>query len=490
MRPTGALRRAVCAGVAVMALSGCVHVAKVPPLSFALPDAYTDQTPAQAPIDIARWWLAFDDKQLNGLIDLALARASDIRIARDRLDAARAERSRAVRQYDPQGGLTGSGTWQYQHQVSGDVYLPNLPINVPAVPLGSGSSMNLGFAVSWEVDVFGRRGATAIVAGAETDAARYELMAARAAVAANLADALFRARYQMVELGRAQDRLKADQAELAAMDQRIAAGMAPVVDRTGPVLQANITAARVAAARGNLAETKREVLLLIGEGTAPLDSLVVTPVLRDPPPVPATAPADLLARRPDVGEARADLVKALGQQALARLDLLPHFSIGPGASLAGQSRPGEAFTTSIWSLGLQATLPILDRGRLLAEKHASDARLTGAIDSFEKTVQTAFGETDSVLVQLQADCARSALFARSARAAGEQVAALREAVDAGMVDPGQLRVALRQQDGAQGDADLARLQALRRTIQAFKALGGGWDSGMAASAARPDKHDG
>jgi outer membrane protein TolC len=476
-----------------MALSGCVDVAKVPPLSFAMPATFTDRTPSEAPLDIARWWLAFDDRQLNGLIDLALVRASDIKIARDRLAAARAERARAVRQYDPQGGITGSGQWQNQHQVSGDVYLPNLPINVPAVPLGSGSSMNLGFAVSWEADVFGRRGATAVVAGAETDAARYELMAARAAVVANVADALFRARYQMVELGRAQDRLKADQSELAAMDDRIAAGMAPVVDRTGPVLQANLTAARVAAARGNLAETKREILLLIGEGTASLDSLVVTPVLRDPPAVPTSAPADLLARRPDVGEARADLVKALGQQTLARLDLFPHFSIGPGVSLAGQSRPGEAFTTSIWSLALQATMPVLDRGRLLAEKHASDARLTGAIDSFEKTVQTAFGETDSVLVQLQADTARLDLFARSARAAGEQVAALREAVDAGMVDPGQLRVALRQQDGAQGDADFARLQALRRTIQAFKALGGGWDpadTGMAAKAARPDKHDG
>src|SRR5262249_29697558 len=100
------MRSAIPAAVAAcLALGAC---AQARPADPAMPAAFEgakgapDRVPAGA-IDLDRWWLSFNDPQLNQLVDQALARNPDARSALARLSEARANRVEALTHYLPQG---------------------------------------------------------------------------------------------------------------------------------------------------------------------------------------------------------------------------------------------------------------------------------------------------------------------------------------------------------------------------------------------------
>ena len=80
--------------MACLALGACAHVRTADtalPAAFEGAKGQPDRAPAGA-IDHDRWWLAFNDAELTGLIDQALARNPDARSAAARLSEARANR--------------------------------------------------------------------------------------------------------------------------------------------------------------------------------------------------------------------------------------------------------------------------------------------------------------------------------------------------------------------------------------------------------------
>lgn len=464
--------------LAVLALAGCVRVGEPPKLSFDMPDQFeADKESPQgaADADLSRWWLAFNDDQLNRLIETALQSAPDVRIARARLAENQANASRILRSFDPQGGLAAGGSAQELNQESGDINLPNLPVDVPLVQTGRTYTYSASFGVTWELDLFGRKRAAAVLAGSRMQQAAFELELVRTALAASVADALFRARGLAAEMQEARLTESVESQSLAALDSKIKAGLATDGERVATLMRRNGARARMAGLRGELDSVRRELLVLIGRGTDPLASLDITPDLPLPPEVPQTAPGILLERRPDVHIAQQEMIGALGDQALAKLDLFPNFTLSPGYTFSGQDRQSQGFSTSLWSLGLQGLMPILDRGRLLAEVRASDARVNQAVSNYEKVVQSAYGEADGVLARLAADAEQFRIISESEIQAEQAWRMMEQGLERGLVDPETARNAYRQLRSAREDMILARLQWLRRTVQAFKALGGGWD---------------
>src|SRR4051812_12478402 len=100
MRPTFAVL------IAALALASCASVRKADvrlPAAFEAPQAAAG-APAGA-VALDRWWLAYGDPELTGLIDQALAANPDARSARARLDEARATRASALLQTLPTGEI-------------------------------------------------------------------------------------------------------------------------------------------------------------------------------------------------------------------------------------------------------------------------------------------------------------------------------------------------------------------------------------------------
>lgn len=477
MMRTGSIRLALTI-VAPAVLAGCVRVAAPPPLATPIPTHFERDSGSADATDAAalpEWWHVFHDPQLDALIAGALIDSPDLKTVQARVAEADATMSRALRRFDPQGGLAANAGAKTVRQLSGDINLPNLPVDVPVVQTGTTTVLNSAFNVSWELDVFGRRNATAVVAGSRVYSARLQAAASRASLAAAIADALFTARGLAIERERARTALDTERAAASLLERRIARGLAPTGDRFPVNARLRAATLQADALTTELDVARRQLLVLAGRGTAPLADLTIEPRLADAPAVPRTTPGDLLKRRPDVLAARSAVTGALGNRALAKLDLFPTFSLAPGIGIEKQIRPSNSFATGFWSLGVGLLMPILDRGRLMAELRANDARVAQSIGDYEKSVQTAYAEADSVLARLVSDHRQRDGIAANERDARAYYRTMQRGEAAGVLDPDAAIVARRQWQSADVDLVRARVQVLRRSVQAFKALGGGWD---------------
>jgi outer membrane protein TolC len=194
----------------------------------------------------------------------------------------------------------------------------------------------------------------------------------------------------------------------------------------------------------------------------------------------ASLPSQLLGRRPDVRQAEARLRSALGQRDVARMAFLPTFTLKPGAGWSKQSQPGYSSETVSWVLGGTVTQPVLAIPQLLARLRVQNARAEQAAANYEKTVQTAFGEAEAALVRLDADRRRVALLTDGEHRAARAYQAAQLGYGRGLTD---LQTALSAEQtwrAARTQLTSAQVQAVRRAVQAYKALGGGWSGAGAA----------
>ena len=146
----------------------------------------------------------------------------------------------------------------------------------------------------------------------------------------------------------------------------------------------------------------------------------------------------------------------------------------PGLGWQKSSQPGFTVTAQSVITGGSFVQPLLSIPRLLSELRAQDARTEQAVIAYEKAIQTAFADSEGTLVQLDSDRKRVVLFIDGEARAGRGYRATKLGYDRGLTD---LQTALSaEQSWRQIRAQLtgAQVQALRRTVQAYKALGGGW----------------
>jgi multidrug efflux system outer membrane protein len=461
------LGRALIATASLLLVSGCVSARKP---DVALPAAFEAPTPGPAgAIALDRWWTAFNDPELTGLIDQALAANTDVRTAAARLAEVRAARQSALLSLLPQGSAVGQGRKTHTEQISGTV------ANIPGFSTSGESEAYSGnFNVSWEVDLFGRIFATAKAARGDLAAARFAYEGSRAAIAAQVADAWFQARGLAIQLADARETARIQQELYDVASRRGAAGITATseADRiAGDLSQAR---AQIAGLEADLQAQRRTILILAGRVTEPTANVSAVPNVGTPPPVPAAIPAQLLERRPDVREARARVTSARGRLDYANLAILPTINFTPGLGWSKQSQPGFSSETQNWSIGGAISQPILNIPKLLADARAEGARTEQAVIAYEKAVQTAFGDTEAVLVRLDADHRRVALLTDGEARARRAYDASRTGYTRGLTDLQTTLSAEQSWRATRTQLTAAQVQQIRRTVQAYQALGGGW----------------
>ncbi len=456
--------------LACLALGACAHV-RAP--ETALPAAFegakgaADRAPAGA-IDLDRWWLAFKDPELNGLIDQALARNPDARTATARLSEARANRVESLTHYLPQGDVQGSQRRTDTKQLAGTVF------NIPGFSSGVSDASGVNLNASWEVDLFGRFFATSKAVNGDIAAARFNYEGARASLAANVADSYFQARGLAIQLADARDSQRIEQELYDSASKRAQVGIAPTSDAdrvAGDLAQAKAQAEALAA---QLQVERRTLLILAGRIVEPTANIAVEASVGDLPPVPEMLPSELLKRRPDVREASARVAAATGRSQLDVLSFLPTLDWTPGLTWQKSSQPGFSVTAQSFINGGAFTQPLFSIPKLLSELKAQDARSEQAVIAYEKAVQTAFADSEGALVNLDADRRRVVLLTDGEARAARGYKAAKLGYDRGLTD---LQTALSSEQSwraTRAQLTAAQVQAARRTIQVYKALGGGW----------------
>lgn len=469
--------------IAAAILSGCVNGSPRAP-EAALPPAFEAQA-GSAMQQIDRWWLLYGDAQLVALIEEALERGFSTREAFARLEEARAVRQSALNQYDVQGNIEASAQGQQTYIIDGaaGAALGGTGGGTGGQIGGGGAgfvlpgfnqSYALSLPVSWELDLFGRRAAARRSADAELQASGFAYFGARAALAADVASQLFQARGLAVQIADARESVRVSERSRDLTARSATAGLVARsdVDRVDTDL-ANAQA-QLAGLEAQLFVARRSLLALLGRAGAALDSVPIAAADLDaPPPPPAAIPADLLVRRPDVLEQRARIDAALGRLRGAELAQFPTITLSGSGGLNAQ-RGAFDITSGFWSIGSSLLVPVLNRGRLRAEVRAEDARTEQAVLAFERVVQQAFSETDQALAQLAADRRRVTVLVEGEARARASYDAATIRFQRGLSGLQTLLDAETAWRVARNGVTQARVDALSRSVQLFKALGGGW----------------
>jgi NodT family efflux transporter outer membrane factor (OMF) lipoprotein len=197
--------------------------------------------------------------------------------------------------------------------------------------------------------------------------------------------------------------------------------------------------------------------------------------LQLPQEVPLSLPSALVAQRPDVRQAEANLHDASAKIGIAIANRLPNIALTANAGSAAAA-VNQLFTsgTGFWGIGAATTAPIFEGGTLLHQERAAKAAYVQAAEQYRSTVLTAFQNVADTLAALEQDADGLKAAAAAADAAKVTLDLAQRQLQDGYA--GHLAVLSAEQAYQQARITLVQAQANRfaDTAALFQALGGGW----------------
>lgn len=424
-------------------------------------------------VDLAQWWRAFNDPQLNTLVERAIAQNLDVKLAESRIRQARANR-----------GVVASGLFPTAN-ADADFSRGRTPAGDKGI---TSNAYRAGLDATWELDVFGgvRRGIESSEAGIQfsVEDRRNTLVTLVAEVGLNYSD--LRSFQQQIVIAKRNLQTQKDTAALTR--KRFGAGLSGSLDVANADAQVATTGATIPALEASARQTIYSLSLLLGrEPGALLQELAADgPIPPTPPEIPAGLPSDLLRRRPDIRSAEANIHAATAQVGVATADLFPKFtltgSLGFEASkLADMGNLNNRF----WSFGPAMSWALFDAGRIASNIEVQKALTEQSVLTYQKIVLGALQETESALVAYSQERQTNELLK-------EAVAANRKAVELStkLYTQGQtdfLSVLDTQRSLFASEVALVRSTESLNTdlIAVYKALGGGWEEEGQPAASQP-----
>ncbi|MBE7941459.1 MULTISPECIES: efflux transporter outer membrane subunit [Ramlibacter] len=423
---------------------------------------YAGAAQGQPAADI-RWQDFFQDPTLRQLVATALANNRDLRVAVLNVEQARAQAD--IRRADLFPTVSAAVTGNRAPKT--------------ATP----SLYTAGFTVSaWEIDLWGRLRNLGDAAVAQYLATTEGRNAAQASLVASVASTWLLLLADEEQLALTRDTLRTREESLRLTRLRFENGAASELDaRQAESLAESARATLAQLSRQRATDLDALGLLLgqpvpenvaAGRGTAGVTL----------PDLPAGAPSDLLARRPDVRQAEQQLIAANANIGAARAAYFPRIALTASVGSASTALD-NLFKGGTWGWTAAPSLveTVFDAGRNRANVAAATAGRDIAIAQYEKAIQSAFREVADAL-------AGRATY-------GEQLAAQQKVVEAETV---RMRLSqLRYDNGVSSYLDLldaqrslfaaqqqliqVRLAQLQNQVQLYRALGGGWYEGDPAS---------
>lgn len=480
--------RALAGAIALAGLTGCAAVGpdyqRPPaPLDAAFVHAGSTAPTAQASADIAAFWRGFNDSALNQLIERALVSNGDLRVARARLQEARANLGEADALALPGAGFTGDA----QREVQPLTQQPNSSRSER-----TRNSFDASFIALWELDLFGRLRRGSEAAGALVQASEADLGAVQTSVAAEVARNYLelrglQQRLQLTEAALANQResLRITQARLDAgrgtqLDLARASTLVANTEAALPLLQSMIERSLLRLATLS-AQSPRLLLATLG-AAAPLPELPATDLSQ----LPLGTPAQWLLRRPDISAAERQLAAATARIGVAKAELFPRITLSGllGLNAATLSALGNSDALR-YSLGAGLSWTPLDSGQIRARIGASEARALASLANYEQTMAAALEETEGAFSSYSRSTQRATPLARAARSADEAAQLARLRFEAGVTDFSVVLDAEREALSGRDQSVQAQVATATALVAVYRALGGGWSASAAASRSAP-----
>ncbi|GAC1406335.1 MAG: efflux transporter outer membrane subunit [Novosphingobium sp.] len=470
-----------------LALTGCVvgpHYRApdaLPPEQVRLQEALNNGAVTPTPLP-PQWWRLFADPELDRLIERALARNTDLRVAAANLQRARALLSESGAARLP----TSDASAQYTRRRTAVGSVPGVAGGASPQAVTT-NYFSLGFDASYEVDLFGGVRRSIEAARADLGAAQAAVDAARVAVAAETARSYVQACGFALQADVARETAALQDRTLDLTQRRLSAGGGSLRD----VDQAAVLVEQARAQVPGFEAEQRAALYALAVMTGdPPNTITDTPAARchtiplARQPLPVGDGQALLARRPDVRQAERQLAADTARIGVATAALYPSVTLLGAVSL-GSIRLGDLGKSQSfgYSLGPLISWSFPFNGAARARVRENEAIAGRSLALFDAAVLNALKETEQALARAGAATERERRLARALAASADAARLTRLRFDYGSDNFLQLLDA--QRSDAAARAALAQAQADRAAAQisVFKALGGGWEM---AGDARPD----
>ena len=475
----------------VTALAGCAvgpnyHTPKTP-----MPEEYAAagssaaaggpanaRATAAAPVELAAWWQALKDPELDSLIARAISSNPDVLIALDRLQAARTYEAAIIGTVLPEaeasiGGGRGTGSDLTRGRAS------------PSLRAGDNSAglkqINVvgGFDALWELDVFGKY-------RREIEAARYDTEATRAtrngvlvSVIADTARAYVDLRGLQVRASVLAAAIDVLRESLRIVNIRYERGITNELDVTLATRELATLEAQAAPLAAQVQAAEYTIATLLG--VYPEDivkELAPKAMVPGVPGMVATGlPVDLLRRRPDIQQAERELAGATARIGIATAELFPSIALSGAIGFQRQQAPGLAtIGQHIYSYGAAAAWPLLDFGQLDAQVEIADLQTRALLVNYKKTIQGAVREVDTNMEGYAAEQQSLGKLETALVASQRAVTLANERYERGLTDFLNVVDAERQEYVIEAQYTGAQVAAAEEFIELYRSLGGGWEN--------------
>ena len=463
-----------------LAPAGCVPMLEgITPraVDASVPGGFRTETPTIESAAALPFERLFQDSNLIALVEQALANNQELNILQMEVAIANAEVMARTGEYQPKVGFgAGAGlerVGRYTTQGASDASDEITPGRLVPEDL---AKYRLGFAASWEVDIWGRLRDATKAAMLRTSAT----VEGRNYVVTRLVAEIARSYYELMALD---NRLQVLDRNIEIQNQALAVVRAQkvaarVTELAVQRFEAEVlhNRSRVFDVRQQIVETENRINFLVGRFPQPIARSSNTFLEIEATAVATGLPSQLLANRPDLRQAELQLAAADLDVSVARARYYPSLSIeaGAGAEAFEPSRlstwPESIFYGAFAGIGA----PLINRKAVTAGWYTANAQRMQAVLHFEQTLRAAFGEAVNQAALIENLANKYALKAQQVQILGRAIEVSNQLFASARAD--YMEVLMTRRDALESQIELIETKQMQlgAVVNMYQALGGGW----------------
>lgn len=352
------------------------------PESYVYAGSFSQDTTSLA----ADWWRLFGDTTLNRLVERALENNRDVAVAASRIEQARANLGAVRAQFLPQAGIGIEAEGEYTPQTK--------IVQTYAIEP----------SLSWEISLFGAMRNATRAAKAELAASEWALRGVRLSLAAEVATTYFTLLEYERDLSIARQSYSLRRESAALIDSMFRYGMSDGVALEQARSLVYTAQADIPLYKRAVEQTQLSLNVLLGD--TPRRAVSSDAGLRlladyQPEDIPVGLPSELLQRRPDIVQARYNLLQAAANAGAARSARFPSIALTAKGGIASNSIKGLTSANPwAWDAVGQLTQPIFAFGKLKRQEQVAIELYNQSALTYEQTVLTAFADVEKALVAI------------------------------------------------------------------------------------------
>ncbi len=453
----------------VQTLSGCFLDTEKPELKLDVPERYRLARGATqtAPPELD-WWRGFRSAELTALIEEAQTSNFDIAVAVANILQANSAVRTAQAALLPTINLGGS--LSRSRPSNG---------NVPQIAAGTAADRttfsNQIANTSYMLDFWGQNRANLLQADENSVATRYQKEVVALTTVTAVANAYLQVLASQDRIRIAHDNIAAASRILGLIRERADVGTASSLEITQQ--EALLATLRASVPPLDITLQQNVIALALLLGRAPehfsvkggsMNAIAI-------PKVTPGLPSELLNQRPDIRSAEASLKSFNYNVEAARAAFFPSITLTNSVGFQSLALIALYGTPAFfYSAAASVSQPLFDGGTRLGALELAQGEQLSALQTYRKSVISAFSDVENALVSLQQQTTRERLQADAVKSSREAFNISETRLREGTLDLVTLLNTQQTLFAAQDTFAQVRLAKLQGIVSLFQALGGGW----------------